>query len=509
MKIFSHNDILAIEKATIRERGISHDEFIAEAGRKMGYEILGAWKKGLKIVIFAGPALNGAYALSAALELAQQGAAPSIYLFNVGGDKLTAECRAAKDRLENSGLTFELVEFTGITFSMPELGKSTLVIDGIFGSELISALPRGYQQLVRNINESHAQIISLELPSGLPADSAVCLISRNVIHAHITIDLGLPRLSFFMPENYCFIGEWRSIDMEFSQQAMRQTEERYFLVEERDVRRILPLRDPGASKADFGNALLIAGSRGMAGASLLAVRAALRSGCGKVTCHGPESSRLILQSQAPDAMFHADASDSIVTDMRLDHHYDCVGAGPGLGTADATLNALEDFLKISSTTQRQLVLDADALNCISLRHGMMDYLPPLTVITPHAGEFDRLFGNSPSSEARLQKAMEMAEYYKIIIVLKGPHPAIVRPARRVFFNPTGTPAMATGGTGDVLTGLITGLIASHVRPEKATVIGVYIHGLAGEIAEDSFGPYSVTASDVANSIGRAFKEGMK
>lgn len=504
MKIFSHKDILAIEKLTLHERGISQDDFISEAGKRMGYEILANWNPERRIVIFAGPALNGAYALNAAIELAEQGANPQIFLFNIGGNRLTPNCQEAKRKLEMCSAQYEFVEFTGITFSMPEISKETLVVDGIFGSELLTSLPRGYQQLVRNINESGAEIISLELPSGLPADSTVCLISRNVIHADITLDLGLPRLSFFMPENYELTGKCVNIKMEFSENAIRKVPGKYYLVEQRDIRRLLPVRGRGTDKSDYGHALLFAGSYGMTGASMLATEGALRSGCGKVTCHGPECSRIPLQTALPSAMFDADPDERIITDMNLSRHYDAIGIGPGIGTSDATIATLESFLKVAYANNRSLVLDADALNCIALRPAMMEYLPPLTIITPHAGEFDKLFGPHPSSEARLDKALEMADLYKIIIVLKGHHTAIVRPDRRVFFNSTGSSALAKGGTGDLLTGLITGLIASHVKPEIAAVIGVYIHGMAGDICQNTLGEYSVTASDVAKAIGKAF-----
>lgn len=506
MKIFPHADIQAIENATLRESGESHADFISRSGRRMGYEILGEWREGMKTVVFAGPGLNGAYALAACVELAEQGLDPQIYLFNQGGNTLKPECREAKNRLQCCEADYELEEVTGLNFTMPDLGKNCLVVDGIFGSELTTPLPTGYQQLVRYINESKAKIIALELPSGLPANSTICLISRNVIHADVTVDLGLPRLSFFMPENYDLIGEWRSIGMEFSDLAIRKSESKYYLVERHDIRRLLPPRSASSSKADYGHAMLFAGSRGMAGASLLATLAALRSGCGKVTCHGPESSRVILQTAAPGAMFQADPNPDYISDFSLDHDYDAVGIGPGIGTAEQTVEALGAFLKIASANGRQVVLDADALNCLAIKPALLDYLPTLSVLTPHAGEFDRLFGSHPSSEARLAKAMEMADFYKIIIILKGHHTAVVRPDRRVFFNSTGTSALAKGGTGDVLTGLLTGLMASHVRPEIAAVIGVYIHGLAGEIVERENGMYSLTPEDLVKAIGAAFVE---
>ena len=183
--------------------------------------------------------------------------------------------------------------------------------------------------------------------------------------------------------------------------------------------------------------------------------------------------------------------------------------GPGIGTSDRTIGALESFLKIASANKRPVILDADALNCIAIRPSMLDYLPVLSIITPHAGEFDRIFGPQPSSSARLAKAIEISMSYKIIIVLKGYYTATVRPDGKVFYNSSGTPALATAGTGDVLTGLMVGLVAQGMKPDIASIAAVYIHGVAGRMAEKEHGSYGVCAEDVADNIGKAIKSIME
>ncbi|MDE6125756.1 MAG: NAD(P)H-hydrate dehydratase, partial [Muribaculaceae bacterium] len=182
-----------------------------------------------------------------------------------------------------------------------------------------------------------------------------------------------------------------------------------------------------------------------------------------------------------------------------------VGIGRGIGSNEMTVKALEDFL---ASTSRPVVLDADALNCIALRPTMLNTVPVLSIMTPHAGEFDRLFGPQPSAEARLRKAIEMAKYYNIFIILKGHNTAIVRPDGKVYFNSSGTPAMATAGSGDVLTGVLLAMLAQGYPPEIASIIAVYIHGRAGEIAEETHGEYGVLAGDIADNVGRAIKETM-
>ena len=241
----------------------------------------------------------------------------------------------------------------------------------------------------------------------------------------------------------------------------------------------------------------------MMGAAVMAARGALKAGVGKLTVSSPLCGYNILQSSVPEALYQYIKSDAIINEIKPLHHYDSIAIGPGIGTDDATIAALEDFL---AATSSPVILDADALNCIALKPAMLQTIPILSILTPHAGEFDRLFGPQPNSETRLAKAIEMASYYNVLIILKGRYTAVVRPDGKIYFNSSGTPAMATAGSGDVLTGILAALIAQGYPPEIASLTGVYIHGLAGEIAERSEGSYGVTASDIANATGKAIKE---
>ena len=202
-------------------------------------------------------------------------------------------------------------------------------------------------------------------------------------------------------------------------------------------------------------------------------------------------------------MFDCDKNRRIITEMPTDQRYTAIAVGPGIGTDDATLDALERFLKIMQASSRPIILDADALNCISLRKNLLEFIPPLSVITPHAGEYDRMFGQCAGDEERLKSALAKAQFYQIIIVLKGRYTAIVRPDGKVFFNSSGSPALATAGSGDVLTGVIAGLMASGLKPEIASFVGVHIHGVAGELSAEEHSDIGTSASDVADNIGRA------
>lgn len=505
MKIFSSEEINAITRYTLREQGITLRQLIDSVGESLACEIITSVQPGHTIMIFAGPDLCGAYAMSAARHLCLQGCRPETYLFNIGGNRASEECAAARDRLREDCGDEAVTEVTGMQFAMPDLAGDVTVIDGIFGSERTTPLGGGYQSIVRYINESGVRVIAIDVPSGLLADSTATLINRNIIHATLTLAIGMPRVGFFMPENAEVLGSWRVIPVDFSAAAVDKAPWKFRLAEKNEVRRLIPQRDPFASKADFGHAIIFAGSYGMMGAAVLAAKGALRGGAGKVTVHSPKCGYFVLQTAVPCAMYERDNGDFNLTGIELQRDYSAVAVGPGIGTADSTIDTLDSFLKVANANSRPLVLDADALNCIAIRPAMLDHIPVMSVITPHPGEFDRLFGKQPTSYARLLRALEVAARRKIIIVLKGHFTAIVRPDGKVYFNPTGSPALATGGTGDVLTGLLAAFIAQGMKPELAAIAAPYVHGLAGELAAQQHGTYGTTASDVADCIGRAIK----
>ena len=328
------------------------------------------------------------------------------------------------------------------------------------------------------------------------------IIARNVVHADLTLAIQFPRLAFFLADNAQLVGEWKVIDIGLSKKAIEETPTKYFYVERDDVRAVLKPRGMFSSKADYGSALLYAGSYGMMGAAVMAAKGALRSGVGKLTVHSPRFGFPVMQGQVPEALFSADKDDIVISDMTPRFTYNAVGVGPGIGLNDATRGAFETLVK---SIKRPMVIDADGLNILARNPQLLDHLHPCTILTPHAGEFDRLFGAQSSAEARLLRAIEVSRKYKCIIVLKGHCTATVRPDGRVFFNSTGTPAMATAGSGDVLTGIITSLMAQGYKPETSSVAGVYIHGLAGEIAAGTHGDYGVTGLDIAEATGRAIK----
>ena len=501
MNIFSPKQLQEIDNATCHAQGISSLELMERAASAVSVELMSRFLPSQRFVVVAGPGNNGGDALAVARQLIEQGYRKvEIFLFNVS-EKLSHDC----DEMRKKLITMEGIDFTEITkeFSPPYLCENDVVVDGLFGVGLKHPLSGGFQALASLINESGAFVVSIDIPSGLFSEWNIGSNHRDMVHADLTLTFQFPKLAFLFGDNAKVVGDWQVLDIDLDAKKIKETHTEYKFVEGYMVRSFLKKRKPFTAKRDYGSALLMAGSKGMMGAAVMAARSALKSGVGLVTVHSAGSGYPILQTAVPEAMFEPDRNENFITDMNPHHAHQVVAVGPGIGTNNGTIDALEHLLKNSNSP---LLLDADALNCISKRTTLLSLLPPYTVITPHAGEFDRLFGEHESEEARLRKALEMAKFYNIIIVLKGHYTVCVRPGGKVFFNSTGNPGMATAGSGDVLTGLIASFMAQGMRPEIAATIGVYIHGLAGDLAAEDLGEYGITATDIANYIGRAIRQ---
>lgn len=500
MKIFTNSEIRQIDSYTIEQEGVTSLELIERVAKGVTDEITSRWRTSKPVAIFAGPGNNGADALAVGTMLAERGYKINAYLFNIGGDKLSAECAEYRNRLANCS-DVNLTEVIG-TFNIPEFQRNLLIIDGLFGSGLRDPLKGGFAVLVQRINDANATVVSIDIPSGLSGDWNPSLISRDVIHATLTLAVQFPRLAFFIADNADLVGEWKLLDVGLSQKAAATIKPTYYLVEESDVYHTLRKRPLFSTKVDYGSALIYAGSYGMMGAAVMAARGALRAGVGRVTIESPKCGYPIIQTAVPEALYSANQGDKYIDRMRPAHEYNAIAVGPGIGTNETTLRALEELLLSSHTP---LILDADALNCIAMKPTMLNSIPMLSIITPHAREFDRLFGHHTTMEGRLRKAIEVAQRYHILIVLKGHYTSIIRPDGKIYFNSSGCPAMATPGSGDVLTGMLAGFMAQGYKSEIATLLAVFLHGLAGELAAEEHGEYGVTASDIANNIGRAIK----
>lgn len=501
MKILSSDAIKAIDTATCEKQEISSIELMERAASQVSCELISRFLPSQRFVIMAGPGNNGGDALAVARMLIEQGyRRVEVFLFNVTG-KLSHDCDEERKKL----ITIDGVDFVEVNreFNPPYLSKNDVVVDGLFGSGLNQPLQGGFVSVARYINESGAYVVSIDLPSGLFGEWNSDINPRDIVHADLTLAFQLPRLSFFFKENHDILGEWKLIDIDLDETKIKETQTNYYVIDRRNVAPLLRRRDPFTGKRDYGSALIFAGMTGMTGAAVLCARATLKSGAGLVTVHSAHGGLNIVQTAVPAAMFEPDRNEHVISDMRVHHNHQAIAAGPGIGTREQTSTALNDLLQHATCP---LVLDADALNCIAQHPAMLALIPPKTIITPHIGEFDRLFGEHHSSEERLKTAIDMSRQYNIIIVLKGHYTAVVRPTGRVYFNTTGNAGMATAGAGDVLTGVITAFLAQGYNPEYAATIGVYLHGLAGDLAADEIGEFGLTAPDIADYMGRAIRE---
>jgi NAD(P)H-hydrate epimerase len=315
-----------------------------------------------------------------------------------------------------------------------------------------------------------------------------------VVEADFTYSLQFPKLAFLFPENEKFVGKWKVIDIQLHPKVISDTDTKYVFVEKADIRPVLKSRSRFSHKGTFGHALIWAGKKGMAGAAVLASKAALRAGAGLVSVHSVDENRIIMQSAVPEAIF--------VNELTEPERYNSFAFGPGLGTDEQTAEMLFELLK---TLRKPCVLDADALNIISSHKNFLEFIPENSILTPHPGEFERLFGPTANSQERMEKASALAQNYDFFVVLKGANTLIATPDGKMYFNSTGNPGMASGGMGDVLTGIIVGLLAQGYSSTDSAVLGVYLHGLSADLALQTQSEESLLASDVAGNLGNTFK----
>lgn len=499
MKIFPSSSIKKLDAYTIEHEPIDSIDLMERAAQALTEAICEGWNIETPVTVFAGPGNNGGDALAVARMMAEKGYQVTVYLFNPKDD-LSPDCRTNKELVE----MMDEVVFHEIStqFAPPTLTADHLVIDGLFGSGLNKPLTGGFAAVVRFINASVATIVSIDIPSGLMSEENTFNAKAHIIKADVTFSLQLPKLAFLFAENAEYIGDWHLLDIRLSEKGIEETETRYELMEGEYIKTLLTPRKKFAHKGHFGHALLIAGSQGMAGASILAARACLRSGVGLLTVHAPFVNNNILQTAVPEALVEVDRNEFYFTHITDTDDYQAVGIGPGIGKSEETEEALIEQL---SNCQTPLVLDADALNILANHRHALTNLPKGSILTPHPRELERLVGKCQDSYERLTKACELARTAKVHIVLKGAYSVVITPTGKCFFNPTGNPGMATAGSGDVLTGMILALLTQGYTDENAAKIGTYVHGLAGDFARKKQGMISMTASDIIDALPMAWR----
>lgn len=497
MKIIPCNKIKEIDERTVVEQNINSLELMERAAGAITEEVV-KYADTRKVLVFAGPGNNGGDALAVARLLSYRDFEVKCILLNVGGG-LSPECEANRDRLVEEK-TVDLIE---ITKEMKPfvITPDMVVIDGLFGSGLNKPLTGGFAALVKMINKSKAKVFSIDIPSGLMGENNSFNSPDTVIHADRTFCIQLDKLAFYFRENRQFTGEITKVNIGLSDKAIAAADTNFETIEESYVKSLIKPKSRFCDKNDNGRGLLVAGSHCMSGAAVMAARACLRSGIGVLSVHVPQLSTVILQTLVPEAIVSEDIHEQIFTRVPDVSHYDSVGVGPGLRRDELTAEGLEDLM---SHCRTPMVIDADAINIIAGDIDLLKLVPQNSILTPHTAELERLIGKCSNSYERITKAADLAERYNLYIVVKGAYTVIVTPRGHFYINTTGNPGMAKGGSGDVLTGMLLALLAQGYRSEEAAVAGVYVHGLAGDLAVAEKGVMGMTAADIAEKLPQAW-----
>ncbi len=498
MKLFTTKQIAEIDKFTIKNEPVADVDLMERAALQVTNWLVQHFSTEQKMIFFAGPGNNGGDALAVARQLAGLDFQAEVYIVSIGKD-LKDSPAINRKRLHEQGRVI-VKELTRIE-DFPEIKVTDVIIDGLFGSGLTHSLEGLPVKVIQKINELTNLVVAIDIPSGLMGEDNSKNRSERIIRATYTLTFQFPKISFLFPENERFTGKWETLPIGLHPEGLKKVHSDIYFIDKQDVKDIFPERNKFAHKGIYGHALLIAGSYGKMGAAVLSSRACMRAGAGLLTTHVPRLGYSIIQTAVPEAMASIDAHDSIFTDFPDLTLFTAVGVGPGIGKKSNTCKALHELL---SKSNKPLVLDADALNIISENKAWFNMLPANTILTPHPGEFKRLAGETANSWERIQKQRQMSAELNVIIVLKGAYTTVALPNGKLFFNSTGNPGMATAGSGDVLTGFILGLLAQNIPAQDAAIAGVYLHGLAGDLAVQKKSANALTAGDVAESLGDAF-----
>jgi NAD(P)H-hydrate epimerase len=503
LKILTAKQIREADAYTIEHEPIASIDLMERAAENFfdwimeKYEI----KKGrdIQFKVFCGLGNNGGDGLAVARKLFNKYLPkPEIYIVHYS-DKYSEdfhknETSIHKFLLKNVHQIKSKEDIYGIL-------KDDLVIDALFGTGLSKPVTGLAADVINHINASGAAVISIDMPSGLFADVHTPA-EHAVVHATKTLTFQSPKLAFLFPENAETVGEWEVLDIGLDKKYIAKIPSTKTIITKELVQSFLKPRKKFSHKGDYGHALLIAGGYGKMGAAVMMTKACMRMGAGLTTVHVPKHGVPIIQTAAPEAMTQADFNEKYFSDNIEPDNYSAVGIGPGIGTEEITQTALKHLLLYEKKVP--LVLDADALNIISMNKEWLRLIPQNSILTPHPKEFERLTHKAENDFARHEMQIEFSKAHHVYVILKGAHTCITTPEGDAYFNATGNPGMAKGGSGDVLTGILTSLLAQRYSSLAASLLGVYMHGMAGDIAAEVLGIDGMIARDIINSIPKAW-----
>ncbi len=497
-KVFSTTQIPAIDRYTIEHEPINSLDLMERASHEWCVNFFKKFSDLFPVVVMAGYGNNGGDGYAIARILKQSGCKVIVYQLETGASP-TSDCEMNRIRWKKEGGKILTIQFPEDFKLEPE----AIVIDAIFGSGLNRKITGMLAEVIRKLNVLENVVVAVDIPSGLMGEDNTGNDPSAIIRADYTFTFQFPKLSFFLPENACYVGEWRVLDIGLHPTVLEETPTDWYYTTAEVVSRLLPRPGKFDHKGTNGRGLLIAGSYGMMGAAVLAARAAVRSGIGLLYCHVPHRGGDIMQIAVPEAVLDIDISPHYFSAEKNDRDYEAVAVGPALGRAPETVSALK---KLLLQRRQKTIIDADALNILAEYPELLDCLHRECLLTPHVKEFERLAGKSANDFDRLNKLSIFAGRYHVYIVLKGAHSVVATPEGKLYFNMSGNPGMAKGGAGDVLTGVLLGLAAGPLDILSVARIGVYVHGLAGDMAVVDHGCRGISAGMITEALGKAWKK---
>ena len=499
MKILNLQQIREADQYTIAHEPVLSIDLMERAASACCRWIENHFAKDRSIKIFCGPGNNGGDGLAIGRMLIHSGYNVEVYTIRTG-QKTSEDFKENEQRL--LGMDTNVIREIKVEKDIPFISGDELVVDTIFGSGLNRPVNGIVAKVIEEMNGSNAFVISIDIPSGLHAENPV-VDKAVVVQASVTLTFQFPKLSFMFPSGGKFCGKFEVLDIRLHPQFIRQLETKWNYFTHQDAVPLLSKRLKFSHKGNYGHALLISGSKGKMGAAVLASKGCLRTGVGLLTVHVPGCGTSILQTTVPEAMLRIDMNENCISDLPDFSNFSAVGIGPGIGTDPLTWETLRHLLY---SFRKPVLLDADAINILSQHPDWMEYIPENSILTPHIKEFSRLTKETKNDFERMEIQMEFAKKYKVFVVLKGAHTCTVGPDGNAWFNSTGNPGMARGGSGDVLTGIILSLLAQGYSSHDATRLGVYIHGLAGDAAAKIKTEIGMLPKDLIKYLPIAFRQ---
>ena len=495
MKILTAEQIREIDAKTIALEGISSLELMKRASKAFFDWFTARYTdKSQSISIVAGTGNNGGDGLVVARMLHKSGYRVKVFMVEYS-QRYSEDCAHNLRRAKVENISVQKIISSN---DIPDLSDYNIIIDAMFGTGLNREVTGISREMIEKINESGKKVISIDVPSGLSMDGK----THFAVQAMETVTMQIPKLALFLPDNESFTGNVHLVDIGLSKSAIADAETSFYFVTKQEIKEQLKPLKKFAHKGTQGHSLIIGGSIGKIGSVCLASKAALKTGCGLVTALVPRCGTSVLQPNFPEAMVIEDRNDTHITEIDFDIHPNAIGVGVGLGELPETQEAFYHFLQ---QTNSSLVIDADGLNILAKNKEWLDILPPKTILTPHPKELSRLIGEWSEDYDKINKVRLFAKKHDLIVVVKGANSLIVD-SENVYVNSTGTPALATAGSGDVLTGIITSLLAQGYEPLQAAKIGVFVHGLTANITATKIYARSFTASDIIENIGNSYFE---